>query len=267
MSDEPHPGEGGTPIQPRRRWTISRLILLMLVAGCLCGLAFAFFRAVDDAREAARCAQCRSNLKQIGLGLLNYNETWGCLPPAITLGPDGKPWHSWRMLILPHIESNTIYSRYRFDEPWDGPNNQKLHDIHPAVYACPTHPEHQEHGRASYVIVMGDGTAFPGPNQSTSMKQIQGVMDRTISVVESATLGPHWMEPRDLELARMSPQVGGRTRPGPSSDHPAGVNVVFLNGVVKTLPRGMSPGEFWSHLSIDGGGQDDRKGRADPPGD
>ncbi len=264
MSDDLGSSASAEPEKPRRRLTVGRMMLLVLAAGCLLGLAAAFVRAVHQVRETARHSQCLGHLKMIGIALLNYHEACGSFPPAVTLGPDGKPWHSWRMLILPYVESNTIYSQYRFDEPWDGPNNRKLHGMQPAVYAC---PDHRDQGRSTYVVVMGDGTAFPGPNQAIRLDQLGATGRKTIAVVESVTLGPHWMEPRDLELARMSPRVGDRSRPGLSSDHPAGVNVVFFDGHVKTLSRNMSPGELWSQLSIDGGGQDDRKGRVDPAGD
>jgi Protein of unknown function (DUF1559) len=48
-------------------------------------------RGAVRAREAARSAQCVSNLKQIGLGLLNYEARHGCFPPAFVADTQGKP--------------------------------------------------------------------------------------------------------------------------------------------------------------------------------
>ena len=80
---------------------------------------------------------CTNNLKHIGLALLNYNDIFGCFPPAYTTDANGKPMHSWRVLILPFIEQQTLYKRYRFDEPWDGPNNSLLAKEMPSVFPLP----------------------------------------------------------------------------------------------------------------------------------
>src|SRR5262245_44252816 len=84
--------------------------------------------AVRDAREAARRSNCKGELKQIGLALLNYREAYGCFPPPYVADASGRPMHSWRVLILPFIDHAALYREYRFDEPWDGPNNRKLSD-------------------------------------------------------------------------------------------------------------------------------------------
>jgi Protein of unknown function (DUF1559) len=60
------------------------------------------------------------------LAVANYHETYGCFPPAYVADRDGKPIHSWRVLILPFLEQQELYRAYNFDEPWNGPNNRKL---------------------------------------------------------------------------------------------------------------------------------------------
>ncbi|MEZ6114117.1 MAG: DUF1559 domain-containing protein [Pirellulaceae bacterium] len=80
--------------------------------------------AVQTAREAARRSQCSSNLKQIELALHNYHDTFKSFPPAYIADANGRPMHSWRVLILPFMEQRELYDQCRFDEPWDGPNNQ-----------------------------------------------------------------------------------------------------------------------------------------------
>jgi hypothetical protein len=72
-----------------------------------------------------RCAQ---NLKWICLALHNYEAANGAFPPAYVADADGKPMHSWRVMILPYAEEPALYKKYRFDEPWDGPNNRQLWD-------------------------------------------------------------------------------------------------------------------------------------------
>ena len=62
------------------------------------------------------------------MAVANYHETYGCFPPAYVADRDGKPMHSWRVLILPFLEQRELYNAYNFAEPWDGPNNRKLAD-------------------------------------------------------------------------------------------------------------------------------------------
>lgn len=81
-------------------------------------------------QSAAELQVCRSesltHLRQIGLALHSFHATFNRFPPAIVVGPDGKPWHSWRVLLLPYLDERALYEEYKWDEPWDGPNNRRL---------------------------------------------------------------------------------------------------------------------------------------------
>ena len=50
----------------------------------------------------------------------------------------GRPMHSWRVLILPFLEQQSLYEQYDFREPWDGPNNIQLLGNMPDVFSCPS---------------------------------------------------------------------------------------------------------------------------------
>src|SRR3954465_14889144 len=121
-------------------------------------------------REAARRSVCVNNLKQIGLALRGYHDAYGCFPPAYLADEAGRPMPSWRVLILPWLEQKDIYDLYRFDEPWDGPNNRKLHDMRVSAYACPAN---FRTGRmTSYVAVLGPEAAWRGAG-TTRLADIQ----------------------------------------------------------------------------------------------
>ena len=64
-------------------------------------------------------SSCRNNMRQLMLAMLNYESANGHFPPAYIADDDGKPMHSWRVLILPFLEGNHIYDQYDFSEPWD----------------------------------------------------------------------------------------------------------------------------------------------------
>src|SRR6476661_8060061 len=120
----------------RRGFTLIELLVVIAIIAVLVAL---LLPAVQQAREAARRSQCKNNLKQIGLALHNYHDVNGCFPPAYIADENGKPMHSWRVLILPYLDQAALHTEYNFSEPWDGPNNSRLLARRPAVYACPSH--------------------------------------------------------------------------------------------------------------------------------
>jgi hypothetical protein len=90
-----------------------------------------------DRGASSERIQCLNNIKNINLALLNYADQNGHFPPPYIADENGKPMHSWRVLILPLIDERALYDQYNFDEPWDGPDNSKLADKMPAVFSSP----------------------------------------------------------------------------------------------------------------------------------
>ena len=183
----------------------SELLFVLLIIGVV--IIF-LLPAIQQERNSGR-NPCKNNLKTIGLALHNYHDTYGSLPPAVVHGPDGQPWHSWRVLILPYLEEQKLYDRYRFDEPWNGPHNRRLAkeaDTLP-VFHCyadkGTGP-----GSTSYVAVTGEGTLWP-LDQSVSFDDVPDGLSNTILVVEMSGSGIHWMSPRDLSFDETTFEIGG----------------------------------------------------------
>ena len=188
------------------------------------------------------------------MAVANYHDTYKCYPPPFIADADGKPMHSWRILLLPYLERNDLYKQYRFDEPWDGPNNRKLADQMPAQYAlhgC----EQAGNVTTNYLRVVGDQTASPLGRPVSEADVVDGVAS-TLFIVENVDAGVHWMEPRDLTFDSMSFEIG--TPNGISSwlEPPAALS---LAGSVETIPNGTPPDVVRGLLTIAGGEVDAAK--------
>ena len=231
----------------RHRWRM----LAVVVAGVVC---LAFPEAVSSAREAARRSQCKNNLKQISLALHNYHDTYNCFPPAITYGPDGKPWHSWRVIIMPYVECSSFYSEYSFDEPWNGPHNsqlaKKFADGAPPVYRCPSDTRSGSQN-TSYVAVIGQNTIWPADGVA-SIRDVTNGTSNSIHIVEVSDSGVHWMEPRDLRLDVMSFQINS-AKPSIRSRHRDAAHVTLVDGAVRLLGVDTPPETVRGMLDINDG--------------
>jgi hypothetical protein len=78
-------------------------------------------------------ADTLNNFKQVGLAFHNYESAMGVFPGNI-LDKDGKPLLSWRVAILPYIECDPLYQKFKLDEPWDSVNNKELLESMPKIY-------------------------------------------------------------------------------------------------------------------------------------
>ena len=110
---------------PQQPSAWSRFVLpLFMVAGIVGLLVALLMPATRAVPEAGRRMQCNNHLKQIALGLQNYADTFGCLPPSYTVDASGKPLHSWRTLILPFVEQKPLYDQIDLSKRWDDPANE-----------------------------------------------------------------------------------------------------------------------------------------------
>ena len=110
----------------KRGFTLIELLVVIAIIAVLIAL---LLPAVQQAREAARRSQCRNNLKQIGLALHNYHESFGTFPPGnvhaivdTTFDTAGKAGYGWGAFILPQLEQGALFNQL-------GVNNKELHNL------------------------------------------------------------------------------------------------------------------------------------------
>jgi prepilin-type N-terminal cleavage/methylation domain-containing protein len=132
----------------RAAFTMIELLAVIAITSILMVL---LLPAVQQAREAARRAQCRNHLKQVSLALHSYHDTHHRLPPgAVCIGdcdgssqegldPRSDSWSAtWVTLILPYLDQAPLYNRYNFQAGVRAPDNQLVTEQRLTVLQCPT---------------------------------------------------------------------------------------------------------------------------------
>lgn len=182
---------------------------------------------VAEVEPPSERIQAISKLLRIGKALQDWRETYGGFPPAVVRGPDGKPWHSWRVLILPFLGHVDLFNRYHFDESWDGPHNQKLLKEIPDVYRFSSDQRFSDTA-THFLSIVGTETAFnprgltnPDPAHSLigdyqagvhGMK-LDGFSDGLHNTLLIGTASPHksvdWLKPADVSFTTQMKGPGG----------------------------------------------------------
>ena len=124
------------------------LIELLVVIAIIAVLAALLLPAVQQAREAARRASCRNNLKQIGLALHNYESLHRVFPSSSTSRIDFGVWssnptdfhlHSWTSMLLPNLDQTLLYNQLNFRVSALDPANAATASELISVFRCPSY--------------------------------------------------------------------------------------------------------------------------------
>jgi len=247
------------PYARRRRGAV-REVLTGLGWFVLFGLLVALaLPSVGAAPQAARRSLCSNNLRRIMLAMHNYHDKYGCLPPAYTLDKNGRPLHTWRVLLLPFLEEQALYERIRLGASYDSPHNQAVfgsagsaysHPM-PRVFWCPSDKENQG-ATTNHVMILGPHTISNGP-ASVRLKDITDGPANTIAVVETYGLDVPRYEPRDLRADQMTFRINDPESFGIASRHPGGAQVGLADGSVRFLQESLDPHDVESLTTINGG--------------
>lgn len=227
----------------------------------------------DASSEHERLLKAQANMKELAIALHNYANANGSFPPTYLVGPDGMPWHSWRVLILPFLENGSeLYKKYKLDEPWDSANNLKLLDEKPALYSKPSENDRSQYTHVA--AITGQGVLFSaegadvegGKFACDSGRRINEVLD---GLSNTLMLGPvsdeaklPWTKPEDLVFSDPLPKLG---TPGSFAldyirDGEKVGPFLIADGTVILLSESMDPQLYRNLLTINGGEPIDRSG-------
>ncbi|MCA9048750.1 MAG: DUF1559 domain-containing protein, partial [Planctomycetaceae bacterium] len=202
----------------------------------------------------------KNNLKQLGLAFLNYHAEYGSFPPAVVYDDGGRPMHSWRVLLLPYLDQQTLYSHYRFDEPWDSPTNIALQDAIPEVYRCPGDHRGDEaselvrqhlHRLSNYVVVTSEDGLFSSSRMS-GVTDIPDGRHHTLMTAEVRQHAVHWMSPDDVTLGELLTDL--RLSANDDDDncsHGPGINIGLADGSVRWIPHDFAEESLRALVSTD----------------
>ena len=165
----------------RRGFTLIELLVVIAIIAILVAL---LLPAVQQAREAARRSNCKNNLKQLGIALHDYHDTYTVFPPGRT-GTDGTDGNDVRLApfvgMLPYMEQGPLYDQI-MNAPNQGDNpgsSQPWWNTQLAALKCPSdQTQDRDNGKTNYVTNHGDRVT---ETESTEPERHRGIFGARVA--------------------------------------------------------------------------------------
>ncbi len=165
------PTRPGSPTRVTSREGVSKAetLVALLIVCLLVGLLAPAASDSDPMRHA------EISMQMVAKAIQAYEAEHGQLPPVVAHDAHGQPMHSWRALILPYLGEEQLANSYRFDEPWDSPNNLRLSQYKPWHFRI-YYPNHEQ------------------PSVTTSMNLLP--LEDSFVLLEHEQIRQNWLEPQ-----------------------------------------------------------------------
>lgn len=216
--------------------TLIELAVVIAIIGMLIAL---LLPAVVNMRQSARNTECRNNLRQLGVALVNHESKFGSLPK------DGVNDWGYGAFILPEVEQSTIYEEIQPQQNVRGPSHQWAVETVLPVFRCPLFTRKDP--------TLTDGTArstYIGNDELFSygalFEDIRDGVSNTIMLTET-TSEYGWALPGTVTIAT-GPNSGSL-----GSQHTGGANALFCDGSVHFITDSIDSGIFAALGTMAGG--------------
>ena len=210
-----------------------------------------YFKARASAYSKSLAFSVRGlNMRLSWIALKSYATEFnhGRLPPTTYVTTSGEPLYSWRMKFMLNVEG--IGDGANYDKPWTSPENHQFADA--GAHAFSDSPTHD----AKILAVIGEGAAL----NARESRLLRDVPPHTIVLVEVANSGVHWMEPRDFDVATLSPSANSRGETTPSSSlNKHAFHAVFANSDLWCLSVDTPRELLAKFMTVDGAKVSDRE--------
>jgi len=225
----------------QRAFTLIELLVVIAIIAVLIGL---LVPAVQKVRAAAARTQCQNNLKQMGIGLLNYEGVNKRLPWSHTTGANSV---GWPVVVMPYIEQSALYAQYSLAISYDSGTNLQAITNNVPIFVCPSAPSVNE--RAPVQLVTPTGVALTAPMGLMDYGAINQVFDgfyicNGLPIPPTGT--PGTASSSDAELGVLQPDYGTpitNITDGTSNTVMVGENAGQPRNYVFGVPIGFAQGQ------------------------
>ncbi len=154
----------------RSGFTLVELLVVIAIIGILVAL---LLPAIQAAREAARRTQCTNNLKQLGLAVQNFHDTYQAMP--------ADRWRdqyaTWFALVMPFMEASAEYQLWNFDEFYTHSSNKRARMVYIPGFFCPSQRGAGGEGLLAPAVATGFGIqGSTGDYAGNNGKDLHGVL-------------------------------------------------------------------------------------------
>jgi prepilin-type N-terminal cleavage/methylation domain-containing protein len=203
----------GRAEKSRCGFTLVELLVVIAIIGVLVAL---LLPAVQAARESSRRTQCSNHLKQIGLGVVNFEDVNKYVPYSRL---DTK--ETWAVILLPFVEQAGQFSQWDMNKTYYNQTPQaRLPTL--KIYVCPTRRSPPQKSRwlggtSAYDILQGTSNPHveggvadyaasagsPAPSGATDY-YVGGTFSGTLYTLDTAANGPFWYKGNPLRLSMVT---------------------------------------------------------------